>query len=102
MPELNQLSDDELDLSYAIGFVQEWNDKAPEQVKENFKLVTDGVTLYRTKYLAAQQDVIDLRSKYNDLTALTANYLATIQQLREQVDGLLIETQREYHKTDPE
>ncbi len=97
MTELNQLSNEELDLSYAIGFVEAWNEKAPEQVKQNFKLVTDGVKLYRDKYVAAQQDVIDLRQKYNDLTALSANYLAVIQQLRQQIDGLLIETQREFH-----
>jgi len=97
MSEFNALSDEELDLSYAVGFVETWNKEAPEQVKENFKIIVSGIALYRTKYVAAQQDVIDLRQKYNDLTALSANYLATIQQLREQVDGLLIETQRDLH-----
>lgn len=97
MPELNALSDDELDLSYALGFVEAWNEKAPEQVKENLKLIAEGIMLYRKKYIAAQEDVIDLRKKYNDLTALSAQYLEVIQQLRDQVAGLLVETQREFH-----
>jgi hypothetical protein len=99
---INPLSENELDISFSGAFIEEWIKGSPAQVMEHLKTVVDGVALYRNKYLAAQEDHAILQARYNDLTALSSQYLMIIQELRQQVDGLLIETQRDLHHHESE
>lgn len=98
---IQELSEQELDISYSAEFVKVWLDGAkpptPGQVIENLAVVVNGVALYRKKFLDAQEDHDILLARYNELTALTANYVQVIAELRQQNEGLLIETQREFH-----
>lgn len=96
------LTDKELDVSYAIGVIEAWLEREPQSVRDYFQEVVDGVTFYRDKYLAMQEDVTSLTSKYSQLTAQTAVYLQKIQEQDDQIKELLIETQRDLHKKEPE
>jgi hypothetical protein len=97
---IKDLTEKELDTAYAeglLGGVLE-NANASETIKEAFNSLVAGAAGYREKYIAVQMDYDSLLEKYNQLTALTSNYLQVIQELRQQVDGLLVETQREFHR----
>jgi|ERR1700676_428398 len=103
---IKPLSEFELDISFAQGFVESLIEGGNEDPKiksamlENIKTLADGIAFYRQKYLEAQEDYDKLLGNYNQLTALSSNYLASLAQQREQIDGLLIETQREFHKSE--
>jgi hypothetical protein len=99
---MEPLNEQELDISMGQGFLEEWLKDAPGAVKDNLKTLADGVSFYRQKYLDAQQDYTELQEKYSQLTALSSSYLALLSQQKEQIDQLLIETQREFHKTESE
>lgn len=90
---------EELDISWARGFLDEWLKDAPPAVKENLDVLTGGVSYYRDKFLAIQEDHAKLQESYNQLTALSASYLGLLNQQKEQIDGLLADSQREFHKT---
>lgn len=90
------------DISFAQGFIEEWLKDAPDPVKEHLNVLVDGVAFYREKYIIAQEDYDRLQNNYNQLTALSASYLGLLEQQKEEINGLLIETQREFHKTEPE
>lgn len=90
----------EQDISFAQGFIEEWLKDSPAQVKEHLKVLADGVVFYREKFLVVEEDYTKLLDRYNQLTALSSNYLAALSQQKEQIDSLLIETQREFHKTE--
>jgi len=101
---IQELSEKELDISYAQGLLEAFLDEkllgtAYSTVQENLKTLVNGVEHYREKYLLIQQDYISLLEKYNQLTALSSGYLQLMQQQKEQIDGLLIEQQREFHRT---
>lgn len=97
-----ELSEKELDISHVQGFLEEWLKNEPVVVKENLQTLIDGVEYYRKKCLDAQEDYSKVLEDYNRLTALSAGYLQHISQQKEQIDGLLIETQREFHRGDNE
>lgn len=88
----------EMDIHYAIGFLLEWVKDAPAQVKDNLDQVISGVDYYSQKLKFSEEDYQTLNKRYNDLTALTAGYLAMIQQQKEQIDQLLIDSQRDFHR----
>jgi hypothetical protein len=99
---MDPLTEHEQDISFAIGFLEGWTDAEPSQVKENLKIIIDGIALYRQKYIVFQEDYEKLRDNYNHLAALSSSYLALIAQQKEQIDSLLINDQREFHRTEPE
>jgi dsDNA-binding SOS-regulon protein len=88
------------DISFATGFIEEWLKNAPAQVKEHLRVLADGVTLYREMYGNAKDDYDSLLDRYNQLTALSANYLQMIKEQREQMNSLLADGQREFHKAE--
>jgi hypothetical protein len=94
---LKDLTEVEQDISYARGFVEEWLKDAPAQVKENFQLVNSGISVYREKYLAVQEDHAALLDRYNALAIQAAQYLEFSRQQKELLDERLIEEQREFH-----
>jgi hypothetical protein len=95
---MEQLSEQELDISMARGFLEEWLKNEHAQVLDNLKVLADGVAFYRQKYLEQQADYSTLLEHYNRLTAQSAQYLQYMQQQKEQMDQLLIDGQREFHK----
>lgn len=94
---IQPLTEQEQDIAQAQGFLQEWLRNDLPQVKDNLKIVIDGIAHYRSKHIEVQQDYSKLLENYNQLTAQSALYLQHISQQKEQIDGLLIETQREFH-----
>jgi hypothetical protein len=92
------MSDQELDIHFAIGFVREWLRTAPEQVIQHLDEIISGVDFYRQKHKLLDEDYQILNKRYNDLTALSAGYLQMIQEQRSQMDQLLIDSQRDLHK----
>ena len=92
------MSDQELDIHFAIGFVREWLRTAPEQVIQHLDEIISGVEYYRQKHNTLNEDYQILNKRYNDLTALSAGYLQMIQEQRSQMDQLLIDSQRDLHK----
>lgn len=99
---MEPLNEKELDISHVQGFLEEWLKNEPAAVKENLKTLIDGVAYYRKKYLDAQEDYSKVLEDYNRLTALSAGYLQHISQQKEQIDGLLIDSQREFHRPENE
>jgi hypothetical protein len=95
---LPELTEQELDISMAVGFLNEWLKDAPQAVKDNLKVLSDGVKFYREKYTDTLDDYTTLSVRYSDLTSLSAGYLELIRQQRDQIDQQLIESQREFHK----
>lgn len=95
---LKELTDRDKDIFMAVGFLETWLTSEPAQVKENLGLVSAGVKEYRQLYVQQQELNVDLQTKYNDLTAVSAGYLAEIQNLRQQMEELLVETQRPTHR----
>jgi hypothetical protein len=93
---MNQLTDEERDISFSRGFLEEWLKDAPSQVHEHLKIISDAIDFYRQKYLDAQEDAANIRDKYNQLTALAAQHLQHIQQQKETIDQLLLEQQKSY------
>jgi hypothetical protein len=91
------MSDQELDIHFAIGFVREWLRTAPEQVIQHLDEIISGVDYYRQKYNTLDEDYQILNKRYNDLTALSAGYLQMIQEQKSQIDQLLIDSQRDLH-----
>jgi hypothetical protein len=97
---MEPLNDQELDTSFAQGFLEQWLKDEPPAVLDNLKTMVDGVKFYRQKYLDIQSDYAILQDHYNRLTAQSALYLQHMQQQKEQMDQLLIDDQREFHKTE--
>ena len=98
---LKPLTEQDNNIGYAIGFVGEWmGPNAPLQVEEHFKLIVQGVKDYRDKYIDEQINFANLQTKYNELTAVSAGYLAEIQRLPLELDEQLVEDQRPFHKTE--
>jgi hypothetical protein len=89
----------ERDIAYAEGFLEKWLDdeEAPKPVLEQLKVLADGVRTYRSRLEEQHADLADLQSKYNSLTGLQAQYLGLMAQQKEQIDQLLVETQKEFH-----
>lgn len=100
---LQPLEEMEKEIAFSEGFLENWlqTGNAPPQVLEHLQKLSNGVKFYRDKFVSAQEDAVDQRTKYNTLTAQTAQYLQHIQQQKEQIDQLLIEQQREFHKEEP-
>ena len=98
--EFKPITEQELDISMAKGFLEEWLKESPEAVRDNLKTIVDGVSLYRQKYLDIQEDYNKTLESYNRLTALSSLYLQQISQQKEQIDQLLIDTQRDLHRTE--
>lgn len=94
---MESLNEKELDISMAQGFLEEWLKDAPAAVKEHLELLVSGISFYREKCSEAQEDRSRTLDIYNQLVAQSALYLQSMQQQREQIDQLLIETQREFH-----
>lgn len=99
---IQPLGEQELDISLAQGFIEEWLKDAPTAAKDNLKILIEGVSFYRQRYLDVQEDFIRLQENYNHLTALSAMYLQDIQQQRKQIDAMLIDSQSEFHRTESE
>jgi uncharacterized coiled-coil DUF342 family protein len=90
------ITDEERDISFSMGFLEEWLKDAPSQIHEHLKIISDAIDFYRQKYTDAQEDAESIRDKYNQLTALTSQYLQHIQQQKETIDQLLSEQQKSY------
>lgn len=95
---IQELSENELDISMAQGFLDEWLKDSPGAVKDNLKTLADGVTFYRDKFIEIQEGYTKLQENYNQLAALSSSYLALLNQQKEQIDQLLIEEQRDFHR----
>ena len=95
MPEL---SEQELDISYCKAFLEEWLKSAPIPVKDSLKTLVDGVAFYRDKYTTVKDDYDILLERYTQLPGLSAGYLQLLQSQKVQIDVLLMEDQREFHK----
>ena len=67
---------------------------------DNLKVLSDGVNFYRQKYLDIQEDYARLLDNYNRLTAQSAQFLQYSQELKNQIDQMLVDDQREFHKTE--
>ena len=98
---MDPLIDKELDISYAQGFLEDWvaYEKPGVRVhlEENLKAIVAGVEFYREKYRNTQGDYVLLRDRYDQLTGLCSQYLGLIQELRQQNEQYLIESQRGLH-----
>lgn len=94
---LKPLLEVEKDYAYSLGFIQEWLKDAPAQVREHLTIVESAVSGYRESYVSAQEDYTKLNDLYTKLTALSAGYLETMRQQREQIGQLLAEQQEEFH-----
>lgn len=94
---MDNLTEQELNIGYAESFLEEWEKDAPQQVKENLKLIVDGIEHYRQKYQSAQESYAVLQTRYDQLVGLSAQYLGVINELREQNQQLLVENQRPDH-----
>jgi hypothetical protein len=92
------LTDKELDISYSQGMLEGVLKNAPAPVKVALETVLGGITLYRDKLDQLKLDYDQLQTNYNNLTALSAGYLAQIQEHRAHIDQLLIEQQRDLHQ----
>jgi hypothetical protein len=99
---MEPLSEQELDVAMARGFLEEWLKNENVVVLDNLKVLADGVAFYRQKYLEQQSDYAILQDHYNRLTAQSAQYLQYIQSQKEQMDQLLIDNQRGLHKPENE
>jgi len=95
---INALTEPEQDYSFSQGFLEEWLKDAPKQIKDHLATLISGVSGYREKYLASQEDYNKLLVQYNQLIATGAQYLQFIQQQKEQLDEALIREQRAYQK----
>ena len=100
---MDELNEKELDISYAAAFLREWlkvdMNKSPV-LRDNLEHVIHGVKHYRDKYIESEERFAGLQERYNQLTALSSQYLMLIQQLREQNEQLLIDSQRPEHIKD--
>lgn len=79
------LTERDQDIAFSQGFIENWLDitKAPSQVKEHLKTVSEGVDFYRDQRDAVLEDTRKLQDDYNRLTGLSAQYLQIIQQYKE-------------------
>lgn len=93
-----ELNEKELNIAYSQGMLEGVLKNAPPAVKSALEDLVTGVAHYKQKYDEQKQDFDNLQSNYNNLTALSAGYLQLIQELRQQNESLLIETQREFHQ----
>lgn len=103
---INQLTDAERDYQYSQGFLEHWLEittpTPPKQIKEHLDVLVGGIKAYREKYISIQEDYNKLNELYTKLAGLSAQYLDTMKQQRDQLDQELIEQQREfYHKETP-
>lgn len=98
------LADVEQDFAYSQGFLENWVEILPENlkthIKEHINTIINGMKFYRERFTSIQEDLATVRAQYNSLTALTSTYLQTIQQQKEIIDQQLIESQREAHRKD--
>lgn len=98
---INQLTNAELDYQYSQGFLERWLEiitpAPPKQIKEHLDVLVGGIKAYREKYISIQEDYNKLNELYIKLAGLSAQYLETMKQQREQIDQELIEQQREFH-----
>jgi hypothetical protein len=95
---VKQLTEVEQDYAFSFGFIEEWLKDAPSQVKEHLATLTAGITAYREKYIAIQEDFDRLQQEYNRLMATSAQHLEFMRQQKEQLDEALVREQRAYHK----
>lgn len=98
---INQLTNAELDYQYSQGFLERWLEiitpAPPKQIKEHLDVLVGGIKAYREKYISIQEDYNKLNELYIKLAGLSAQYLETMKQQREQIDQELMEQQREFH-----
>lgn len=99
---MENLIDKELDIAFDQGLLEGVLVNAPTPVKDALKGLIDGVEHYRQKYADSEERYAVLQAQYNHLTSLSAQYLGMIQTQREQMDQLLIESQKDLHKTEPQ
>ena len=95
---MENLNEQELDISYAQGLLEAWvgyqTSGVREQLEDNLKVLVAGIEFYKKKYDNTQGDYILLRDRYDQLTALCSTYLGMIQELRMQNENLLIEQRK--------
>jgi hypothetical protein len=95
---MENLNEQELDISYAQGLLEAWvgyqTSGVREQLADNLKVLIDGIEFYKKKYENNQGDYILLRDRYDQLTGLCSTYLGMIQELRTQNENLLIEQRK--------
>jgi hypothetical protein len=101
---LKPLTDAEKDYAYSQGLLEAWLDEVPqipEKVKqavhEALATLVGGISAYREKYLAIQEDYDRLLAQYNSLMAQSATQLQIMQSQKEQLDQELIDQQRPLH-----
>lgn len=96
---LQPLEEMENEIAFSEGFLENWlrTGNAPPQVLEHLQKLSNGVKFYREKFVSAQEDAADTRTRYDQLTAQTAQYLEHMQQQKDHIDQLLIDQQREFH-----
>lgn len=102
---MQELSEKELDISYAQGLLESFLDEkllkdAYKTVQESLAVLSGGVAHYRDKYVLAQQDYTTLLEKYNQLTALSSQYLGMIERQENEIKNLLVNDQRDFHRTE--
>jgi hypothetical protein len=95
---IKHLTEVEQDYSFSRGFIEEWLKDAPKQVKEHLQILVAGISAYREKYVAAQEDYQRLLADYNRLMAEGARHLQIVQTLQQQLDESLTREQRVYRK----
>jgi len=95
---IQPLSEVEQDYSYSQGFLEEWLKDAPKQIKEHLAVLVAGISAYREKYTATQENHQTLLDRYNRLMAESAMHLQFTAQLKQQLDEALIREQRAYQK----
>lgn len=98
MDTLKPLTNAEEDYGFSEGFLREWLKNAPKQVVDHLDTLIAGISAYREKYLTAQEVNKDTQDRYNQLTVLSAQYLQQIQQQKQQIDQLLVESQKDFHQ----
>jgi hypothetical protein len=103
--QLKPVTEPELDVNYSIGLLESWfgdDQKLPALVKMQLlghvKTITEGVRLYREKYLQIQDELRQLQVNYNNLAGLSASYLQEMQRMKEDADQRLIDEQKPFHE----
>lgn len=97
---MNEIKTDDQarDIAFAQGLLEGWLEKAPATVLENLKTLVSGVDYWKQKYYEILQQHNTLNSNYVNLTQKSGELLQQMQHQKDQIDELLIETQKDYHQ----
>lgn len=87
------------DIAVSEGLIETWlkAGKAPVAVLDSLKTLADGVAYWKQKFYQAQEDCQQTTSNYTNLTVVHGQALQQMQSLKDQVDELLLDSQREFH-----